>query len=408
MAAMTVAIVGLLTVSLILVRNRRVLFRAKLSSNAKAGLLHSSGSGSGIRSDWKIPFSELHFEQRIGVGSYGEVFKAKWHGARVAVKQLYTHSSTQIEQLFATEVGIMSRLRHPNVVMLLGACTPPPAYCIVTEYVSRGNLADMLHDTAVDITWQRMLRFAADAARGMAHLHALGILHRDLKNGNLLVDDQWGVKIADFGLSRSSLPGTMTHCGTPQYAAPEVLRSEHYGPAADVFSFGMVLWELITRRAAYAGHHQLALGMAVAFKGLRPPIPVGCPTTLTQLMTACWHVDPQQRPTFPEILDTLSVMPTPSHPQLPLSAPDIVIDMPGPDAASQPIQPPLQPLAYQASPGGPAAAAGTRTSTSAAALAQQSIEDDPAFSASTASLSSAYNSRTSRHSKRSPLLPNEQ
>ena len=136
-------------------------------------------------------------------------------------------------------------------------------------------------------------------------------MHRDLKSHNLLVDDAWRVKVADFGLSRmieEHVSATMTVCGTPCWTAPEVLRNQRYSIKADVYSFGICLWELYTRTAPYAGMTPFQVMYGVASSGMRPNINDDCPEPWRELMITCWAESPDDRPTFDVIAKTLQTM----------------------------------------------------------------------------------------------------
>jgi serine/threonine protein kinase len=122
-----------------------------------------------------------------------------------------------------------------------------PNLCIVTEFVQRGALKGVLYDQSIRLPYQQRLRMLHGAALGVGHLHALepAIIHRDLKPSNLLVDENWNVKVADFGFARiKEENATMTRCGTPCWTAPEILRGEKYSEKADVYSFGIIMWEV--------------------------------------------------------------------------------------------------------------------------------------------------------------------
>src|SRR5207244_2806309 len=120
-----------------------------------------------------VAYSELQFGQLIGKGSQGEVFKATWRGTVVAVKKVDTRKvSEDIVEEFCQEAEIMRRLRHPSLTLFMGVSLEHPHLCIVTEFVNRGSLFDILHDEQSGITWQKALHIAVDVAQGMTYLHA--------------------------------------------------------------------------------------------------------------------------------------------------------------------------------------------------------------------------------------------
>jgi len=161
------------------------------------------------------------------------------------------------------------------------------------------------------LEWDLLIRIAIDVSRGMYYLHRSipPIIHRDLKSHNLLVDDNFKVKIGDFGLSKLIVPETsynaMTACGTPAWTAPEVLRNERYTTSADVYSFGLVLWELLSREEPHHGMPAFQVVFAVGTQGIRPPIPVNTPDDFALLIEECWSENPYDRPPFDEIVTRL-------------------------------------------------------------------------------------------------------
>jgi serine/threonine protein kinase len=141
----------------------------------------------------------------LSLDSFGEVFRGEWHGLEVTIKRfLQQDISSDAFEAFRTEVGIMKRLCHPNVVLFMGAVTRVPHLSIVTEFLPRGSLFRLIHRPNNQLDERRRLRMALDVARGMNYLHNCTpvIVHRDLKSPNLLVDKNWVVKVCDFGLSR--------------------------------------------------------------------------------------------------------------------------------------------------------------------------------------------------------------
>eukprot|EP01114_Cavostelium_apophysatum_P020947 TRINITY_DN716_c2_g1_i1.p1 TRINITY_DN716_c2_g1~~TRINITY_DN716_c2_g1_i1.p1 ORF type:complete len:545 (+),score=115.02 TRINITY_DN716_c2_g1_i1:74-1708(+) len=274
--------------------------------------LASKGSAKSI--DFLIKPGEIKLGPRIGKGSYGEVFRAEWRGIMVAIKKLPLSALEDEKFLrdFNQEAVIMSSLRHPNIIQMLGTCMIGNDVTIMTEYMNRGSLYRLLHDSNVEISWQIIKRFALETAQGMLYLHQSTppVLHRDLKSHNLLVDSNYRLKITDFGLSKviGELNKTMTSCGTAAWAAPEVLRNSRYTEKADVYSYGVVLWELYTREDPYFGMPAFQIIFSVGTEGLRPVIPLSCPPDFSDLIRDCWHSDPQHRPSFDVIIQRLKAL----------------------------------------------------------------------------------------------------
>lgn len=236
----------------------------------------------------------------------------------------------------------------------MGACLNPPNRAIITELAANGSLWDALRlplqppymacdgasrggwpltlyqpdfrhgappiarlppPVAPRGSWSWMLvkHVATGAARAMAYLHSgkPPVLHRDLKSANILLDGSYTPKVCDFGLSRlKAQEQSMTgNCGTVQWMAPEVLSDESYNEKADIFSYGIICWELLTRECPYDGMSAIQCAMAVLDRDYRPEIPKWCPPTLHALIRSCIKRDPMERPTFGQILQALEAMP---------------------------------------------------------------------------------------------------
>ncbi|KAJ9141537.1 hypothetical protein P3X46_032062 [Hevea brasiliensis] len=284
----------------------------------------SAGSGS-LKSDaalddvaeCEIPWEEITLGERIGLGSYGEVYHGDWHGTEVAVKR-FLDQGISVESLeeFRTEVRIMKRLRHPNVVLFMGAVTRAPNLSIVTEFLPRGSLYRLIHRLNNQLDERRRLRMALDAARGMNYLHNCTpmIVHRDLKSPNLLVDKNWVVKVCDFGLSRikhSTFLSSRSTAGTAEWMAPEVLRNEPSDEKCDVYSFGVILWELCTMQQPWGGMNPMQVVGAVGFQQRRLDIPNDMDPVIADIIRKCWQTDPKLRPTFAEIMAALKPLQKP-------------------------------------------------------------------------------------------------
>jgi serine/threonine protein kinase len=153
-----------------------------------------------------------------------------------------------------------------------------------------------------------VIRLALDIAKGMLFLHSCRpiVLHRDLKSQNILLDSDFHCKVCDFGISRAATTmNTMTAVGTPQWMSPEVLRNERYSEKADVYAYGVVLWELLTRTPPFKGLQAVTVVSLVGHQGQRPPMPLDAPFRYRQLIEQCWHEDPEVRPSFLEIVSEL-------------------------------------------------------------------------------------------------------
>ncbi|KAG2667590.1 hypothetical protein I3843_15G119500 [Carya illinoinensis] len=265
----------------------------------------------------EISWEEITLGERIGLGSYGEVYRGDWHGTEVAVKRFLDQDIYgQALEEFKSEVLLMKRLRHPNVVLFMGAVTRPPNLSIVTEFLPRGSLYRLIHRPNNQLDERRRLRMALDTARGMNYLHNCSpvIVHRDLKSPNLLVDKNWVVKVCDFGLSRmknSTYLSSRSTAGTAEWMAPEVLRNEPANEKCDVYSFGVILWELSTLQQPWGGMNPMQVVGAVGFQHRRLDIPNDMDPTIADIIQKCWQTDPKLRPTFAEIMAALKPLQKP-------------------------------------------------------------------------------------------------
>ncbi|KAL8264162.1 hypothetical protein R6Q59_022292 [Mikania micrantha] len=261
--------------------------------------------------EWEIQWEDLQIGARIGIGSYGEVYRSEWNGTEVAVKKFMNQdiSGDALTQ-FKGEIEIMLRLRHPNVVLFMGAVTRPPNLSILTEFLPRGSLFKLLHRSNVQLDERRRLRMALDVAKGMNYLHTSNpvIVHRDLKTPNLLVDKNWVVKVCDFGMSRMkhhTFLSSKSTAGTPEWMAPEVLRNEPSNEKCDVYSFGVILWELATLRIPWTEMNSMQVVGAVGFQFRHLDIPDHVDPVAARIISDCWHLEPQSRPSFKEIISRL-------------------------------------------------------------------------------------------------------
>ncbi|CAF2373920.1 unnamed protein product [Brassica napus] len=261
--------------------------------------------------EYEILWDDLKIKEQIGKGSCGTVYHGLWFGSDVAVKMFSKQEySEEVMQSFRQAVSLMKRLRHPNVLLFMGAVTSPQRLCIVSEFLPRGSLFRLLQRGTSQLDWRRRIRMALDIACGMNYLHSCSppIIHRDLKSSNLLVDRNCTVKVADFGLSRikhETYLATKSGRGTPQWMAPEVLRNESANEKSDIYSFGVVLWELATGKIPWETLNSMQVIGAVGFMNQRLEIPKDIDPLWISLMESCWHSDTTLRPTFQVLMERL-------------------------------------------------------------------------------------------------------
>ncbi|XP_060180055.1 uncharacterized protein LOC132609881 isoform X1 [Lycium barbarum] len=258
--------------------------------------------------DCEILWEDISLKEEIGRGSYGVVYHGIWNGSDVAVKVYFANQCSEETLLdYKKEVEIMKRLRHPNVLLFMGAVFSQEKPAIVTEFLPRGSLFKTLHGNSQPLDFRRRLRMALDVARGMNYLHRRNppIVHRDLKSSNLLVDKSWTVKVGDFGLSRfrdATFLTTKSGRGTPQWMAPEVLRNEPSTEKSDVFSFGVILWELMTESIPWSNLNSVQVVGVVGFMDRRLEIPENLDTRVSAIINDCWQSNPALRPSFEDII----------------------------------------------------------------------------------------------------------
>jgi serine/threonine protein kinase len=261
---------------------------------------------------WRVDFHEVKKSKLIGIGRFGKVYKGVWREKEVAVKVLIEKKEMKASIIndFIAEVSIMCDLRHPNVLLFIGACVDPPNLAIITEFMGHGSLWDILHRPKPDeylIQWNNRIKLAVDVALGMNYIHGFNpvIIHRDLKSPNVLLNHSFECRISDFGLStlKSELSGSAV--GNPLWNAPEIYHGEKVNEKMDVYSFGIMLWEIVTMEVPFHGYPLAGLPVQVSINNLRPEMPKLVPKKTKDLIAECWHKDPTQRPDFKHILSVI-------------------------------------------------------------------------------------------------------
>uniref|UniRef100_A0A672U3E3 Mitogen-activated protein kinase kinase kinase n=2 Tax=Strigops habroptila TaxID=2489341 RepID=A0A672U3E3_STRHB len=320
------------------IRHRLGIFPANYVTRQPRGGAAAAGSGGGGQGDpagslTEIDFQHLELQEIIGVGGFGKVYRATWRGREVAVKaarQDPDEDITATAESVRQEAKLFSMLRHPNIIALHGVCLREPNLCLVMEFARGGSLNRALAAAAAPgagaarggrrIPPHILVNWAVQIARGMLYLHdqaIVPILHRDLKSSNILLlekmehDDICNktLKITDFGLAREWHRTTkMSAAGTYAWMAPEVIKSSMFSKGSDIWSYGVLLWELLTGEVPYRGIDGLAVAYGVAVNKLTLPIPSTCPEPFAKLMKECWEQDPHIRPSFALILEQLTAI----------------------------------------------------------------------------------------------------
>ena len=263
--------------------------------------------------NWKIKVHEIEFGEKIAAGAFGEVCKGKLRGKEVAIKRLQNFnlqlSQQQIEEnlvQFREEISIMSNLRHPNLLLFIGACLEPiDKICIITEYLSLGNLQDVLKNKNIRLDIKQKLQILKGIAQGMNYLHSLHppFLHCDLKTQNILLDHHFSPRVSDFGLSsvKQSISGPI---GSPYYMAPEILVDKPFTTKSDVYSFSIIIWEAISTQEPYKDKFESfdEVVEGITIDAIRPDLLPWFPLGITALLKKTWHDDPNERLSFDEIL----------------------------------------------------------------------------------------------------------
>ncbi|KAJ0896816.1 putative protein kinase RLK-Pelle-RLCK-VIIa-2 family [Helianthus annuus] len=272
----------------------------------------------------------------LGEGGFGRVFKG-WldrvtytpqkagNGLPVAIKKLNPETIQGFE-VWQTEVTLLGMLKHPNVVKLLGYCQENMELLLVYEFMQGGSLEDRLFRKGVDaLPWSTMIKIAIGAAQGMAFLHSVNVIYRDMKASNILLDEDYNAKVSDFGLAKVGPSDGMTHVstrvvGTYGYAAPEYLATGHFYVKSDVYGFGVVMLELITGLRALDRNRQGAKVNLVEWtrpfltdkrihKIMDPRLgknyPAKAARKAAELVVSCLKQEPKSRPSMEEIVSCL-------------------------------------------------------------------------------------------------------
>jgi serine/threonine protein kinase len=261
-----------------------------------------------------IPFDEMRLGRKLGEGAFGVVFKAKWHGNDIAVKQVKLRSMPGGRNMlaeFESEISQMAQTAfHENLVQLHGVTTLENGdMAAVVEYCAHGSLATALYGESARTDWttKALFTIAHGAACGMAHLHRQGVVHRDIAARNVLLTKHDVPKVADFGMARLlddaiyDEQQTLTTVGPLKWMAPEQMERRVYSKASDVFAFGVLLFEIFAREAPWTGVTNIMTATKVVI-GERMDVSLpNIPASMGALMNRCWMAEPQERPVMEQV-----------------------------------------------------------------------------------------------------------
>jgi len=254
---------------------------------------------------WEIEGKQLEKQNLLGSGQFGEVFEGTFRGEQVAIKTLKDSSAAAVDE-FLAEAQVMIEMKHKNIVRFIGVATKTEPIMIISEFMAKGCLLDYLRSRGrAVITGGEQLGFTKDICAAMLYLEGKNFVHRDLAARNILLDAETTAKVADFGLAKDSRFGKVDIGKLPiKWTAPEALRQKISTSKSDVWSYGIVMWEIYSYgRAPYPRMSQKEVVEQVA-TGYRMEKPESCPSDLhTKIMAWCWEIDAKDRPSFKQ-LDT--------------------------------------------------------------------------------------------------------
>lgn len=258
---------------------------------------------------WVIKENDIKLQELLGGGHFANVYKAEYLPTHTPVAAKVLKDNNKASHLFLVEASVMTSLRHPNLVSLIGLVTGGKAIQIITEFMAKGCLMDYLRSRGrAVITKEDQIKFASDTARGMAYLENKSIVHRDLATRNVLLNDDDVAKVSDFGLARPEFANQEGSHLPIKWTAPEALEKGNFTNKSDVWSFGILLWEIYTYGRVPYPRIPLADVIRRIKDGYRMDKPEDCPDDVYDIMLTVWDINPDKRPSFKSLSKKLDQM----------------------------------------------------------------------------------------------------
>ncbi|KAL5481915.1 hypothetical protein EMCRGX_G022190 [Ephydatia muelleri] len=255
---------------------------------------------------WAIQRNQIQKKTIIGKGEFGDVWLGTYKDQQVALKSMKEFHDSSAKLQFLAEASVMTSLQHPNLVQFIGISFDSLPIYLVTEYMMKGSLVDFVRSRGrAVITAQHQSDFSRDVCRGMVYLESNSIIHRDLAARNVLISEDNVAKVSDFGLAKTVSSARLSSKLPVKWTAPEALRDSTFSNKSDVWSFGVLLWELYSYGRVPYPKIPVDDVAAQVERGLRMEAPDACPPPVYKIMTACWELDPQKRPDFCTLMNML-------------------------------------------------------------------------------------------------------
>ncbi|KAJ3042984.1 hypothetical protein HDV00_006291 [Rhizophlyctis rosea] len=267
--------------------------------------------------DWEISPGAMVIQDEIAISHTSDTFKGMWNGYAVAIKIPRDQDTFDMDQIktIKAEIQNIRKVFHTNLVPILAACVTPPKVAILTEFFPFGNAHQFLHDASLELSPAQAIRMAIDVAKGMSFLHEQNppLYHHKLRSQNVMLVEDGSVKLTDYGFHTSILNHRILHpkrIHNAETVAPEVLQEKEVTDwaAVDVYAFGILLYEIVTRQYPYPGMTAMHVGLKVALEDARPEVPEYVPEGLAKLMKWSWDKDPTKRPNFKQINEMLAAI----------------------------------------------------------------------------------------------------